>query len=300
MQKLLQCIPNFSEGRRKEIIEQIASKVRAVEGVRLLDVAPNVDHNRTVLTFVGPPEAVAEAAFAATAEAVKLINMEEQKGEHPRIGAMDVVPFVPISGMTMEDAVTIANAVGKRIAEELSVPVYLYSAAATTPARKRLPDVRQGQYEGLKVAITQPERKPDYGEARMHPTAGATAVGARPPLIAFNVNLGTTNLQIAKNIAKGLRESSGGLMNVQALGVDLAEQGMVQVSMNLLDYTRTPIHRAYELVRVEAERHGVPIVGSEIVGLLPLDALIGAADFYLRLTDFKRGQVLEARLLEDA
>ncbi|MEO8286589.1 MAG: glutamate formimidoyltransferase [Chloroflexota bacterium] len=300
MQKLLQCIPNFSEGRRQNVIEQIAGTVRAVKGVRLLDVAPNPDHNRTVLTFVGPPEAVAEAAFAATAEAVKLIDMEQQKGEHPRMGAMDVVPFVPISGMTMDDAVSIAKLVGERIASELSLPVYLYSAAATTPARKRLPDVRQGQYEGLKETISRPERKPDYGEAKMHPSAGAVAVGARPPLIAFNVNLGTTNLQIAKNIAKGLRESSGGLVNVQALGVDLAEQGMVQVSMNLLDYTRTPIHRAYELVKVEAERHGVPVVGSEVVGLLPLDALIGAADFYLRLTDFKRGQVLEARLLEEA
>jgi glutamate formiminotransferase len=300
VQRLLECIPNFSEGRRKEVIDRIAGAVRSTEGARLLDVSSNPDHNRTVLTFVGPPEAIAEAAFAATSEAVKLINMEEQKGEHPRIGAMDVVPFVPISGTTMDEAVAIANEVGKRIAEELSVPVYLYSAAATTPTRKRLPDVRQGQYEGLKEAITRPERKPDYGDPKMHPTAGATAVGARPPLIAFNVNLGTTNLQIAKNIAKGLRESSGGLMNVQALGVDLAEQGMVQVSMNLLDYTRTPIHRAYELVRIEAERHGVPVVGSEIVGLLPLDALIGAADFYLRLTDFKRGQVLEARLLEEA
>jgi len=299
LQQLLQCIPNFSEGRRAEVIEQIAGAVRAIEGVRLLDVSPNPDHNRTVLTFVGPPAAVAEAAFAATAAAVRLINMEEQKGEHPRIGAMDVVPFVPISGISMDGAVEIANQVGKRIADELSVPVYLYAMAAITPARKRLPDVRQGQYEGLKESISRPERKPDLGEPKMHSTAGATAVGARPPLIAFNVNLGTTNLQIAKNIAKGVRESSGGLVNVQALGVDLAEQGMVQVSMNLLDYTRTPIHRAYELVRIEAERHGVPVVGSEIVGLLPLDALIGAADFYLRLTDFKREQVLEARLLEE-
>lgn len=298
MQKLLQCIPNFSEGRRKDVIEKIADAVRAVDGVRLLDVSPNADHNRTVLTFVGPPEAVAEAAFAATARAVELINMEQQKGEHPRIGAMDVVPFVPISGMTMDDAVKVANAVGKRIADELGVPVYLYSAAASTPARKRLPDVRQGQYEGLKESIDKPERKPDYGDASMHPTAGATAVGARPPLIAFNVNLGTNNLQIAKTIAKGLRESSGGLMNVQALGVDLAEQGIVQVSMNLLDYTKTPIHRAYELVRLEAERYGVQVVASEIVGLVPLDALLGVADFYLRLSDFTRSQVLEARLLE--
>src|SRR4051812_19008814 len=299
MQKLVECIPNFSEGRRQEVIDAVAGAAKSVKGVRLLDVAPNPDHNRTVLTFVGPPDDVAEAAFAATAEAVRLINMEQQTGEHPRMGAMDVVPFVPLTGMTMDEAVALANRVGERIANELKVPVYLYSAAATTPARKRLPDVRQGQYEGLKDSITKPERKPDYGEARMHPTAGATAVGARPPLIAFNVNLGTTNLTIAKNIAKGLRESSGGLMNVQAMGVDLAAQGMVQVSMNLIDYTRTPLHRAYELVKVEAERHGVPVVGSEIVGLIPLDALASAADFYLRLTDFNRSQVLEARLLEE-
>jgi len=299
MQKLIECVPNFSEGKRQDVIEAIAATVRSVEGVRLLDVSSNPDHNRTVLTFVGPPDKVAEAAFACTAEAVKLIDMEQQKGEHPRIGAMDVVPFVPVTGITLEEAVELAKKVGERIANELNVPVYLYAAAATTPARKRLPDVRQGQYEGLKESITTPERKPDFGEAKMHPTAGATAVGARPPLIAFNVNLGTTNLQIAKDIAKGLRESSGGLMNVQAMGVDLAAQEMVQVSMNLLDYTKTPIHRAYELVRVEAARYGVPVVGSEIIGLLPLDALIDAADFYLRLTDFTRSQVLEARLLED-
>jgi len=299
MQQLLQCVPNFSEGRRQDIIDQVAGAVRSVEGVRLLDVSANPDHNRTVLTFVGAPDAVADAAFAATAQATKLINMEKHKGEHPRIGAMDVVPFIPVSGMTMEDAVAIANRVAKRIAEELKVPVYLYSAAATTPARKKLPDVRQGQYEGLKESIAKPERKPDYGEPKMHPTAGATAVGARPPLIAFNVNLGTTNLQIAKDIAKGLRESSGGLVNVQALGVDLAAEGLVQVSMNLLDYTKTPIHRAYELVRIEAERYGVPVVASEIIGLVPLDALTGVVDFYLRLKGFTRNQVLEARLLEE-
>jgi glutamate formiminotransferase len=280
-------------------VDQVAAAAKGVGGIRLLDVSPNPDHNRTVLTFVGPPDAAAEAAFAATAQAVKLIDMEKHTGEHPRIGAMDVVPFVPLAGMTMDDAVALANKVGKRIAEELEVPVYLYGAAAATPARKRLPDVRQGQYEGLKENIVLPERKPDFGPPHMHPTAGATAVGARPPLIAFNVNLGTTNLAIAKDIAKGLRESSGGLVNVQAMGVDLAAQGMVQVSMNLLNYTQTPIHRAYELVRLEAARYGVPVVGSEIVGLVPLDAIIGAADHYLRLTDFDRDQVLEARLLQD-
>jgi glutamate formiminotransferase len=299
MQQLVECIPNFSEGRRDDVIQAVADAVRGVPGVRLLDVSSNADHNRTVLTFVGIPEQVAEAAFRATAKAVELIDMNEHKGEHPRIGAMDVVPFVPISGMTMDDAVALAQQVGKRIADQLLVPVYLYANAATTPTRKRLPDVRKGEYEGLKEAIALPERRPDFGEPRLHPTAGATAVGARPPLIAFNVNLGTTNLQIAKDIGKALRESSGGLVNVQAMGVDLAEQGIVQVSMNLLDYTRTPIHRAYEMVRSEASRYGVPVIGSEIIGLVPLDALMGAADFYLRLTGFTRKQVLEARLLED-
>ncbi len=299
MQQLVECIPNFSEGRRDDVIQAVADAVRGVPGVRLLDVSSNADHNRTVLTFVGVPEQVAEAAFRATAKAVELIDMNEHKGEHPRIGAMDVVPFVPVSGMTMDDAVALAQQVGKRIAEQLLVPVYLYANAAATPARKRLPDVRKGEYEGLKEAIALPERRPDFGEPRLHPTAGATAVGARPPLIAFNVNLGTTNLQIAKDIGKALRESSGGLVNVQAMGVDLAEQGIVQVSMNLLDYTRTPIHRAYEMVRSEASRYGVPVIGSEIIGLVPLDALMGAADFYLRLTGFTRKQVLEARLLED-
>jgi glutamate formiminotransferase len=299
MQQLVECIPNFSEGRRDDVIQAVADAVRGVPGVRLLDVSSNADHNRTVLTFVGVPEQVAEAAFRATAKAVELIDMNKHKGEHPRIGAMDVVPFVPVSGMTMDDAVALAQQVGKRIAEQLMVPVYLYANAAATPARKRLPDVRQGQYEGLKEAIVLPERRPDFGEPKMHPTAGATAVGARPPLIAFNVNLGTNNLQIAKTIGKALRESSGGLVNVQAMGVDLAEQGIVQVSMNLLDYTRTPIHRAYEMVRSEASRYGVPVVASEIIGLVPLDALLGAADFYLRLTGFTRKQVLEARLLED-
>jgi glutamate formiminotransferase / 5-formyltetrahydrofolate cyclo-ligase len=299
MQKIIECVPNFSEGRDQDKIRRIADAAGEVEGVRLLDVASDADHNRTVLTFVGPPDAVADAAFRATRAAVELIDMETHKGEHPRMGAMDVVPFIPISGATMQEAVELARGVGARIAEELSVPVYLYSAAATTPERKRLPDVRKGEYEGLKEGISRPERKPDYGEARMHPTAGATAVGARPPLIAFNVNLGTRELPVAKEIGKAVRESSGGLVNVQGMGVDLAAEGLVQVSMNLLDYTKTPIYRAYELVRIEAERYGVPIVGSEIVGLLPLDALVGAAEYYLKLKGFKREQVLEVRLLEE-
>jgi glutamate formiminotransferase len=299
MQKLVECVPNFSEGRRPEVIRQIVAAVEKCPSVRLLDVESNADHNRSVVTFVGEPEAVADAAFLLTRAAVAAINMEEHAGEHPRIGAMDVVPFVPISGVSMDECVALARRVGQRIAEELDVPVYLYAQAATTPARRRLPDVRQGQYAGLKTAITTPERRPDFGPPRLHPTAGATAVGARPPLIAFNVNLATHNMQVAREIARAVRESSGGLVNVQAMGVDLAEQGIVQVSMNLLDYTRTPIHRAFELVRLEAEHRGVLIAGSEVVGLVPVDALLDTARFYLHLGGFRREQTLELRLLEE-
>ena len=298
MQKLVECVPNFSEGRRPEVIRQIVGALADLPDIRLLDVESNADHNRSVVTFVGEPAAVGEAAFRLTQAAVALLDMEQHSGEHPRIGAMDVIPFVPISGVTMDECVALARHVAERIGNELAVPVYLYAHAATTPARRRLPDVRQGQYAGLKTAISRPERQPDFGPPRMHPTAGATAVGARPPLIAFNINLATQDIRIAREIAKGVRESSGGLVNVQAMGVDLAEQGIVQVSMNLLDYTRTPIHRAFELVRLEAERHGTGIVGSEVIGLIPVDALLDVSRFYLRLTDFRREQTLELRLLE--
>jgi glutamate formiminotransferase / 5-formyltetrahydrofolate cyclo-ligase len=298
MQKLVECVPNFSEGRRADRIRQIVGAIEHLPSIRLLDVESNPDHNRSVVTFVGEPQATAEAAFRLTQAAVTVLNMEEHEGAHPRIGAMDVIPFVPITGVSMDECVALARQVGARIGEELGVPVYLYAHAATTPTRRRLPDVRQGQYAGLKTSISMPERRPDFGPARMHPTAGATAVGARPPLIAFNINLATRNIHAAREIARAVRESSGGLVNVQAMGVDLAEQGLVQVSMNLLDYTRTPIHRAFELVRLEAERHGATIAGSEIVGLVPVDALLDAARFYLRLDGFRRDQTLELRLLE--
>ncbi len=298
MQKLVECVPNFSEGRRPEVIQRIVAAIAGLPDIRLLDVESNADHNRSVVTFVGEPAPVAEAAFRLTQAAVAMIDMEQQTGEHPRIGAMDVIPFVPISGVTMDDCVALARHVGERIGSELALPVYLYAHAATTPARRRLPDVRQGQYAGLKKTIATPERRPDFGPAWMHPTAGATAVGARPPLIAFNINLATRDIRIAREIAKGVRESSGGLVNVQAMGVDLAEQERVQVSMNLLDYTRTPIHRAFELVRLEAERHGVLVAGSEVIGLIPVDALLDVSRFYLRLDSFRREQTLELRLLE--
>ncbi len=251
------------------------------------------------MTFLGAPDAVADAAFRLTAAAIEHLNMEQHEGAHPRIGAMDVVPFVPVTGVTLDECVALARRVGARIADELGVPVYLYAAAATTPTRRRLPDVRRGQYEGLKQAISEPERAPDFGPPRLHPTAGATAVGARPPLIAYNINLATDNLAIARDIARAVRESSGGLVNVQAMGVDLTTASQVQVSMNLLDYTRTPVARAFDLVRAEAAHRGVLIANSEVVGLIPVDALLDVARTYLQLDAFRREQVLDLRLLEE-
>ena len=298
MERIVECIPNFSEGRRKEVIEEIVGEVKKVKGVRLLDVESDVDHNRSVITFIGEPEAVLEAAFSATKKAAELIDMNKHKGEHPRIGATDVIPFVPISNVTMEECVQLAKKLGKRIADELKIPVYLYEAAATRPERVNLSDIRRGEYEGLKKEIEKPERKPDYGAAKLHPTAGATVVGAREPLIAFNVNLGTNDIEVAKKIAKAVRFSSGGLKNVKAKGFEIKNRGIVQVSMNLTNYKETPIFRAFEMVKREAERYGVPVIGSEVVGLVPLDALVDVADFYLQLENFKKTQILETRLWE--
>jgi glutamate formiminotransferase len=228
---------------------------------------------------------------------VELIDLNVHRGEHPRIGAMDVCPFIPISGVTMEDCVAIARSVGERVATELEVPVYLYEEAATRPERRALPDIRKGEFEGLREAVkTDPSRAPDLGPARLHPTAGASVIGARAPLIAFNVNLGTSDVNVAKKIATAVRESSGGLKYVRAKGFALKDRGIVQVSMNMINYKGTPLFRAYELIRTEAERHGVPVIGSEIVGLVPLEAIADAADFYLKLENFKVDQILETRL----
>ncbi len=295
--KLVECIPNFSEGRRIEVIEAIANEIRNTEKVQLLDVNPDKDHNRTVITFVGEPEGCMEAAFKATKKAMELIDMNQHKGEHPRIGATDVIPFVPVSGVTMEECVEMARKLGKRIAEELKIPVYLYEEAATRADRKNLSDIRKGEYEGLKDEIKKnPARAPDFGEPELHPTAGATVVGARLPLIAFNVNLNTTDINIAKNIAKAIRFKDGGFRFVKAMGFDIKEKGYVQVSMNLTNYQGTPIFRVFETIKSEAERYGTSIKGSEIIGLVPLDALVDCAEFYLRLTDFKRTQILENRI----
>lgn len=299
MPEIIECVPNFSEGRRKEVVDAITAAIAGVHGVRVLDQEMDADHNRCVITFIGDRRAVAEAAFAGAGKAVELIDMTQHHGEHPRIGALDVLPFVPVSGVTMEDCVAIARAVGQRIADELGVPVYLYEAAATRPDRRALPEVRRGEYEGLKVEIeTNPDRRPDFGPPKMHPTAGATVVGARPILIACNVNLGTRDVAVAKRIAKAIRESDGGLPAVRAKGFELADRGLVQVSMNLIDYHTTSPVRVFEEIRALAAKEGVSIVESEIIGLIPLDPLMEAAGAFLKLTNFQRSQILETRLWE--
>jgi glutamate formiminotransferase len=299
MDKVVECIPNFSEGRRKEVVDEIVGEIKKVRGVKLLDVESDADHNRSVVTFIGEPETAAEAAFLATKKASELIDLNIHKGEHPRIGATDVIPFVPISNVTMEECIELARKVGKRIATELNIPVYLYEAAALRPECVNLADIRKGEYEGLKKEIeTKSCRKPDYGPAKLHPTAGATVVGAREPLIAFNVNLGTDNIDIAKKIAKAVRFSSGGLKCVKAKGFEIKKRGIVQVSMNLTNYKETPIFRVYGMVKGEADRYGIPIIGCEIIGLVPLDAMVDVANFCLKLENFDKKQILETRLWE--
>ncbi len=296
VRKIVECVPNFSEGRRREVIDEIAAAISAVPGARVLDVKSDADHNRTVVTFVGEPEVVEEAAYRGVERAVDLIDMEKHRGEHPRLGAADVVPFVPISGVTMAECVEMARRLGERIGRELSIPVYLYEKAATRPERRNLADIRQGEYEGLRAEIgTNPQRAPDFGPARIG-KAGATVVGARLPLIAFNVYLSTDDVEIARAIARAVRHSSGGLRYVKALG--LLVEGQAQVSMNLTGYRQTPIHRVLEMIRREAARYGVSVVRSEVVGLIPNEALVDAARFYLQLDGFSPDQILENRLAE--
>lgn len=294
--KLVECVPNFSEGRRGDVVEAIVDAARGVPGVKVLDYSSDPDHNRTVLTFVGDPESAKKAAFACCAKAAELIDMEKHHGEHPRIGATDVIPFIPVANVTMEECVELAHSLGKDIGEKLNIPVYFYEEAAKRPQMRSLPKVREGQYEGLKELIKTPERAPDEGPQTMHPTAGATVVGARPFLIAFNINLSTGDLAIAKRIAQTIREAKGGYKYCRAMGVMLEERGIAQVSINMTNYEGTPLHRVFETVKSEAARYGVNIVGSEIIGLTPMQALLDVADFYLRLEGFSRKQVLEAIL----
>ncbi|MBI4360732.1 glutamate formimidoyltransferase [Candidatus Micrarchaeota archaeon] len=297
--KIVECVPNFSEGRNQAVMDSIIAEIQSVPGITVLSSLADADHNRLDVSYLGEPEAVKQAAFLACKKAAELIDMEKHRGQHPRMGATDVIPFIPIQNVSMAECVQYANEVGKRIGDELRIPVYLYESAAKTPARTNLADVRRGEYEGIKAEFqTNPSRKPDYGPTRMHASAGFTAVGARMPLIAFNVNLATADVSIAKAIAKAVREKDGGLPHVKAMGFEIREKGIVQVSMNLVNYLETPIFKAFEAVKKEAEKHGVQITESEIVGMVPLQALVDTSAFYLKLESFTSDQVIEARLIE--
>lgn len=296
--RIVECVPNFSEGRRTGVIEEIVGVARSAPGVKLLDYSSDPDHNRSVVTLVGDPNAVLECAFSLTEAASRLIDLNKHSGGHPRMGAMDVVPFIPITGVNMEDCVDMARRLGEKVGRELDIPVYYYEYAATRQERRNLADVRRGEFEGLKASIKEPGREPDAGPWEMHPTAGAVAVGARRPLIAYNVNLNTSDLQLAKDIARSIRASGGGFVNVRAMGLLLKDRNIVQVSMNLVNYVDTPIYRVNQFIKSEAARRGVSILGTEIVGLVPLDALLDSAAYYLQLEGFNRGQALEIRMME--
>ncbi len=298
--KLVECVPNFSEGRNKDVVDQIVSAIKSVTGVTLLDRSSDADHNRSVITFVGDASVVGEAAFRGIKKAKELIDLEKHTGEHSRMGATDVVPFIPISGVTMEECIEIAKSLGKRVGDELNIPVYLYEAAATRPERENLANVRRGQYEAIKEAIkTDASKVPDFGPSELG-SAGATAIGARTPLVAFNVYLGTTDVEVAKQIARWVRHSGGGLRYVKGMGFEITERNLVQVSMNMVNYEGTALYRVFELIRAEAERWGVPVVESEIIGLVPQAALYDSVEYYMRLNQFSRDQILEMRLQKAA
>ncbi|MGD0690140.1 MAG: glutamate formimidoyltransferase [Candidatus Bathyarchaeia archaeon] len=296
--KLVECVPNFSEGRRRKVIDAIVAEAKA-RNVKVLDIESDADHNRSVLTFVGDPEAVKEAALAVSAKAIELIDLNKHQGQHPRMGAVDVIPFIPISDVTMAECIQLTKDFASEYASRFKVPVFLYEETATRPDRRNLADVRKGEFEGLRTEIGKnPEKKPDFGPNAIHPTAGATAIGARQVLIAYNVNLATNNLDVAKKIAKQIRGKDGGLTAVKALGFELKDRGIVQVSMNMVDYKASQLFKAFELIRTLAESYGVQVLESEVVGLVPMEALTDSAQFYLRLRGFNNGQILERKLTE--
>lgn len=298
MSKLIECVPNFSEGRRPEVIEKIVGSVSRIPGVVLLDQSSDHDHNRTVLTLVGSPEGLKEAILKLYEAALAHIDLREHQGEHPRMGAVDVVPFIPIRNASMEDCVALAKEVGALVAEKHGVPMFLYAEAASDPGRKVLAHIRKGEFEGMAEKLQDPAWKPDFGPSAPHASAGVSAIGARFFLVAYNLQLDTPDLKVAQAIAKAVRASSGGLQNVQAMGVFLADRNQAQVSMNLLNFEKTPIHRVQELVKAEAARYGARVVGSEIVGLIPQAALLEAASYYLQVENWSSGLVLENALLE--
>lgn len=301
MAQLVECVPNFSEGRRPEVLDEIVGEITSVDGITLLDREMDASHNRAVVTFVGTPMAVKEAAFKAYKKASEVIDMTTHKGEHPRLGATDVCPFIPISEISVAECVQLAKELAQEVGEKLQIPVYLYEEAATSPERKDLARIRTGEYEGIRDEIGKKEsRKPDFGPEKMNLKAGATVIGVRLPLIAFNAYLNTDDIKIAKYIAKAIRSRSGGFTFCKALGFEIEDRGCVQVSMNLVNFKKTPMHRVFEAVKSEAARYGVTVTSTEIVGLVPNEALIKAADFYLRLENFSKEQILEEKLQKAA
>lgn len=295
---MIECVPNFSEGARPEVIDAIVADVRRQTDARVLDLQSDASHNRSVLTLAGDPDSLARGILALVGSCVTNIDLRTHKGEHPRMGAVDVIPFIPLEGATIKDCIALARRVGEAIAATHQIPVFLYEDAATAPHRSGLENIRRGQFEGLAAKLKDPQWQPDFGPAEPHPSFGAVVVGARMPLIAFNVNLNTDDVEIAKRIGKAIRHSSGGYRFVKGMGllVDIGGKQVAQVSMNMTDFTKTPLHRVVETIRNEAARHGVTIIGTEIVGLVPAQALIDCAEHYLQLTGFTSNQVLETRL----
>jgi glutamate formiminotransferase / 5-formyltetrahydrofolate cyclo-ligase len=295
---IIECVPNISEGLRTDAVASIAEALRAVPGLRVLDVQSDATHNRSVLTLAGDAPAMREAVPLLVARTLDVVDLRVHKGEHPRLGAVDVVPFIPIAGVTMAECAALAREVGRDVAERLGLPVYLYEEAASSPARRNLEDIRRGEFEGLAEKMTRSEWAPDFGPGQPHPTGGAMVIGARMPLIAYNINLATTRLDVAKKIAAAVRMSSGGLRFVKAMGLPLDDRQIVQVSMNLTNFDKTPLFRVFELVKREAGRYGVQVLESEVVGLIPQAALLQAAEYYLQLEGFSANQVLENKLRE--
>ncbi|NLM06871.1 MAG: glutamate formimidoyltransferase [Tissierellia bacterium] len=298
MAKILECVPNFSEGIDKSVVEKILDPIRETEGVKLLDYSSDKDHNRSVVTFLGAPDAVIDAAFKACKVASELIDMRKHKGGHPRMGATDVMPLIPIKDITVEEAVEYSRKLGERIGNELKIPVFLYEKSASAPHRENLADIRRGQYEGMAEKMKEAEWKPDYCSENFNEKSGAVAVGARMPLVAYNINLNTKDVEIAKAIAKTIRAKTGGFTYCKAMGLEIEEKGITQVSMNLTDYTKTGVMRVFEAVKREAARYGVNVIESEIIGLVPMGAIADVAEYYLQLSGFDISQILESRMME--
>lgn len=298
LKKIVECVPNFSEGRDLEKIEKIIDCFRGKDGVKLLDYSSDQDHNRSVVTIIGEPEQIKKAVIEAVGKATELIDLRVHEGQHPRMGATDVIPFIPIKNMNMEEAIVLSKEVAKEISSKYNIPIFLYESSASSSSRTNLAKVRKGQFEKMNEKMEKEEWYPDFGTNQVHPSAGITAVGARMPLVAFNVNLGTNKLEIADKIAKKVRHIGGGLRFVKAMGVELEDRDIVQVSMNLTNYTKTTIYSVVELVKIEAKRYGVPVIGTELIGLAPMAALIDSAVYYLQIEDFSIDQILESRMME--